>query len=194
MIYTQRVEIAGKKKKCYIVEVKDKDYEICSEASGNLWANSKTGYYGSGILNKKDDPHRTERIGLLGEMAFSKITNLPYDFTYKVRGKPQDFNFDDYSIDVKTSAKYPAFEAGLIYAQNEKGKLVKIKPDYFVFSFLMEEDREKKFAKLCFLGYIKKKHLENLEMVKARQGFHMNYEIPFIELKPLVKLIQKINK
>lgn len=192
--YKSRVPISDKKKECLVVEILGEEYEICDSSSSNLWANSKTGFYGSGILNKKTDPRRTERIGLLGEMAFSKITKLPYDFTYKIRGKTEDFIFNGKTIDVKTSAKYPNYESGLIYAQNEKGKLIKIKPDYFVFSFIMEEDREKKIAKICFVGYTNREYIQTLPIVKARQGFHKNYEVPFLELKSINQLLKKITK
>ena len=174
------------------ISVSGKDYIECEEASHNLWCNSKTGHYGSGILNNQSDPRKTERIGLLGEKSFSLATGLSCDFSYKRNGDSGDFLIQNIRIDVKTSAKYPTYKAGLIYAEHENGVAIELKSNIYVFAYLKSEDTIKKLATISFLGYTYRETILQLQKVPAIKGKHKNYQVSFDSLKPIDRLITNI--
>lgn len=164
------------------ITVTGKDYDKCLESSGNRWSNTKKGAYGRGIINSKDDPHKAERLGCLGETALSLYLDLPIEFEYIKGGDDGDMEYQGKKLDIKTSAKYPKYAAGLIYAMSGSGKKITLKSDLYVFGYLIGECRGSKSATIGLLGYQVKEWIEKLAMKPAKQGFHLNYEIPFNEL------------
>lgn len=165
----------------YKVDVVGDEYEMCNDFSSNMWANKKTGFYGRGMINSKDDPHKAERIGKLGEMAFSKVFGFPVDFTYREGGDKYDFVCNKFKVDVKTSSKRPWYEAGLITATNKNGNPMELKSDIYIFGYVMLEDREKKISSIILVGGCDKETVINRPMSKAKVGNHLNYEILYKE-------------
>lgn len=176
----------------YSIVVENEEYEKCVEASGNMWANEKTGVYGGGMLNTKNDPRRTERIGKLGEMAFSKIFSIPIDLTYRRGGDKQDFlTSDSKKINIKTASEKKSYNCGLVKATNDNGtKLIPLSCDIYVFAYVAYDNRDKNEASVVVIGYMEKEEIEKKTPVPARNKFasHLNYEVPFVELKPIKDL------
>lgn len=177
------------------VKIQENEWEWCDRVSGNLWANSKKNHYGRGIINSEEDKFKAERCGLLGEMAFSKISGLAVDGSYQKGGKPFDFEspIGGEKIDIKTASKLNAWKAGLIYCETSSGNEITLNADIYVFSYIADEDRLNKKATIIIIGWCQKELVINKPKVKARVGFHLNKEIPYKELTPINTLIEKIN-
>jgi hypothetical protein len=176
-------------KNVYIVNVNPQQYDICSVASQNMWANKKKGRYGSGLLNTKEDPYKTERTGRLGEMAFGILINQNIDAEYKHLGDTQDFTINNKKFDIKTAAKKPKYLCGLIRAQTESGKFLDLTSDTYVFGYVILDDILKKVAQISLVGYMNKGDIIKLEMKPAKMGFHKNYEIPYKDTQDIGDLI-----
>jgi hypothetical protein len=110
----------------------------------------------------KEEPWKPYYIGNLGELAFSKVSGIPYDFSYKTSGDRGDFIFDykgkSYKINVKTTLK--TNKAGYVCVQ-KGNKFVDLKADYFVFCRYDEE------RGIYFNGYIRKDNLLKLPKWKS---------------------------
>jgi hypothetical protein len=182
----------GVRKECILVEIKNQEYIACDVASHNFWGSSKAGTYGRGLLNSKNDPRKTERIGLLGQMAFGKLTNEPVDLNYIYGGDKQDnLIFGKYRLDIKCAARN--YGSNLIQKTNEYGIQQKIDKDIYVGSFLDSENREDKKAAIILVGFCLMKDVKCATIAPARRGNHINYEIPFEKMRPIEKLISTIN-
>lgn len=181
----------GKEQECILVEVKGDEYTACDNASRNFWGSSKKGTYGKGLLNSENDPHKTERIGLLGQMAFGKLTDEPVDLVYRHGGDKQDnLILGKYKLDMKCAARN--YGANLIQKTSEFGKEQKIDKHIYVGSFLDSENREEKKAEILLVGFCLQKDVLNAKVAPARKGNHINYEIPFEEMRPISNLITTI--
>ncbi len=181
----------NKEKKCVLVEVEGEEYVACDYASRNFWGSSKKGTYGKGLLNSENDPRKTERIGLLGQMAFSKLIDEPVDLAYRHGGDKQDnLIFGKYKIDIKCAARN--YGANLIQKTNEFGKEQKIDKHIYIGSFLDSENREEKKAEILLVGFCLRKDVLGAKVAPARKGNHINYEIPFEEMRPIINLITTI--
>lgn len=176
----------GKKIDILEVEITGDEYAQCEQHSVNMWANSKTGQFGKGLINNISDPRKVERYGNFGEMAFAKIFNLPVDFSYKEGGDQQDFLLFGYSANIKNAARN--YEAGLIRATTERGYELPLTNDIYVFAFTSAENKEFKKAVVSIVGYVLKKDILIRPKVPARKGNHKNYDIPYDELKPINNL------
>lgn len=174
------------------VDIFKPEYKLCEESAANMACSKKTGQYGRGAKNTKEDPIKVERTGRLGEKAFEKLTGLPADFSYREFGDKYDFYVDkDCKIDVKTSMNGQN-ECCFIFAIDEKGKKKKLTSDVFVFSYLSKEDPLNKTASVVFVGYLKKEDVEKIPITKSNLGNFYNYKIPFKDLKPINNLIDAI--
>lgn len=181
------------KKECFSVMVSGEEYVTGEQSAEWWWSKSKPGFYGQGLANSKEDGNRTIRTGVIGEIGFGKIFNLPIDLGYVKNGKDQDFIIGpNETIDVKT-ATYN-YGCVCIQAINEKKIKIPLKADIYVGGFLQNEDRNKKSVEVIFVGYIKKEFI-NPNPVKARKegATHMNYEVPYKDLQP-IKLLLKAHK
>ncbi len=173
------------------VEIGPEDYQIAEEAAKNMWCHSKKGFYGKGILNSAKDPYKTERIGKLGEMAFSKKFGYPMNNEYVKGGTAHDFTMKNgATIDVKTAAFYPDYKAGLIYAANAAGELVKLKSDIYVFFFLLQELKKEKTACVAMVGFCTKFFALQQELSPAIRGNHYNYMLAYDKLTPMEKFCE----
>jgi hypothetical protein len=180
-----RIVCNGTEIEVFEVEVAGEEYERCDEQSTNMWANGKTGQFGVGLANSKDDPRIVERHGNLGELAFAKIFDLSVDFTYKPGGDQQDFLLFDKSVNIKNAIRN--YYAGLIRAETERGRSLPIANDVYVFAFT-NEDRNAKKAKITIVGWEMRDKITKRDKVPARKGDHKNYDIPYDELQPIGKL------
>jgi hypothetical protein len=175
------------------IKVDGKNYEACDEASKSWWTkNKKGGEWNPGLLNSPYDPRKTERVGILGEMAFGIMTGLPVNLAFKEFGNTTDFDVLKYTLDVKTAAKN--YGAALVRCVDEYGRLMPLNNDIYSFAYLEFEDREAKEAIIAHVGYQTKSVLSSRPIVPARKGSHKNYEIPYHELKTMSMFMSVFQK
>ena len=182
----------GKEKECIIIKIDGLEYEECDQASENYWANSKPGVYGAGLGATADDKYKPVRSGLLGQMAFGKLTGLPVDTTYRKGGDQQDNLIGKIKIDIKCPMRN--YGAALIYHTSEKGIKISLDKDIYVCSYIEQENRIEKTATVIMTGFALKQDVEKCEVKLGRKGSHMNYELPFDTLRPITKLVEAIIK
>lgn len=165
----------------YTVELSKDEYQICDEQSRNRWSNKKKGKWGKGIINRPDDPYYAERAGLIGEMAFAKLTRKPIDLRYKVGGFDKDFTIGNNTIELKVATKLYEYRRGLVKSHDCNGKPTKINSDIYVFGIVENENKNKKTAMVSFLGYVYKDELLNMPIRSARtnKSRHYNYEVKY---------------
>lgn len=168
------------------IQIPPKLYEKCNLCSQNRWSNKKTGHFGRGLINSKDDPCKVERIGLLGEAALAQYINQKVDYEYKEGGTPFDFNLNGLNIDIKTAARN--YGCGLIRAVSDRGSVVELKSDIYVFAYLEVENRDEKMATVVLTGWEEKCKIEKMKTVPARIGNHLNYELSYQNLNPIETL------
>lgn len=171
------------------VDIVGEEYDMCVDFSKNMWANKKKGEWGRGMMNTDADPYKTERTGIIGEMGYAKLENIPVDMMYREGGDDYDFVRNDKKINIKTSHKEPWYQSGLVkagYYRTKDGQTefisLEIKHDYFVFGFLTLDDIKNRMASVIFVGGCDKETLINRELKKAIKGSHMNYQIHFNDL------------
>ena len=168
----------------YKVFIDSENYEACDEASKQWWTkNKRGGEWNPGLLNNPYDTRKTERVGILGEMAFGIMTGLPVNLSYKEFGNTTDFDVLKYGLDVKTAAKN--YNAGLIRCIDEYGRSIPLESDIYAFTYVEFEDRNAKEATIVLVGYQTRNFILQRPIVPARKGYHKNYEIPYHELKPM---------
>jgi len=177
------------------ITIKGKTYLACEEASKNRWSRKKGNYkYAKGLLNSAQDPYKTERIGLLGEMAFGLLINLKPDLEYREGGDDYDFIYNDQTIDVKTAAKKPPLYYNLLIKACEGNNLIKakLKSDIYVQAYLQEEYRDKGWATIGFIGFVRAENIDTKTLHQSRQqnSSHKNYEFPFNQMEPMENLIK----
>lgn len=180
------------KRNCVTVKLNSEEWNFCHEASTEYWSQSKKGSYGKGILNTNEDPARVERTGLLGEVAFAKISSLVVDATYSEGGEPHDFSGDWGSLDIKTASKLQTYKSILVYSQTESGKNIPLTSEIYVGAFISHEDIEAQKATVVIVGWCTKEAIAAKPLVKARKGWHLNKEMPYSELRDLGELLEII--
>jgi len=166
-----------------VIVVEGEEYDICKEHSQNRWSNKKTGEWGRGLNNTKEDPAKVERVGLFGEMAFAKILGLSVDITYRENGdKGADFMICDQKLNIKT-------------AMRDYGKLLvkvnQLTSDLYVEGLLIEEDSVNKKATVAITGYCTRQALVDKPTVPAMKGNHQNKEMPRNELLSIEALMHE---
>ncbi len=199
MYDSEKVEICiikkffnNKGRDCIIVEIDGVDYEECVRAAPNFWANKKPGAYGAGLGATVDDDYKPVRTGLLGQMAFGKVTGLPVDTEIRSGGDNYDFLIFDCKVDIKCPMKCGDI---LIYHTNEWGKRIPLNKDIYVCCYMENEDRKNKNATVIIAGYALKKDVLLCKVEKGRKGKgHLNYVLPIYNSHPIIKLIEAINK
>lgn len=182
-----------KEVECIVVDIEENEYIACEKAANNYWSSGKKGFFGAGTINTKDDETKTERTGLLGQMAFGKLVNEPVDLVYRRYGDEHDnLILNKYKVDVKCAAR--DYGANLIQKTNEFGVEQRMNKDIYVCSYVKSEDRNKKKAVVVAVGFCLLKDVLNAKVAPARRGNHINYEIYFHKLQPMTKLIETIGK
>ena len=187
------VHMFNLKKNVFFVTVENEEYDLCVQASSDMWCNTKIGEFGEGLINNKEDPRKVERTGRLGEMAFSKVFNLPIDLNYINEGDQFDFILDlpekSYTIDVKTAARN--YNEGLIRALDDKGHYIELKCSHYVFGYIASEDRINRKAKVGLVGWESQENIIQRPLVNAKRGKHKNFSLPYIDLLPIEKYNDK---
>ncbi|MEK6882385.1 MAG: hypothetical protein AABY22_22385 [Nanoarchaeota archaeon] len=175
------------------VLIKGTDFDKCVSFSRIMWAKTKKGQWGRGLIND-EDPFKAQRIGAFGEMAFSKVLKVPVNFIYREFGQNEDFILlKKYLVDVKTSNGYPRSNSGLIRAYTNTGKKLPIKCHFYIFAYLESEDPKKREAIVNLVGFEKRNRILKREVVNAEKGDHYNYKIPYSELKSIKKFFTEYN-
>ena len=169
-----------------LVRVEGDNYKKCVEAAKNYWASSKKGNYGRGLINTEGDPTKVERTGLLGEMAFSIVSGLPVDFSYKKGGDKTDFILNGKTVDVKTAASN--YKANCIKAYTPNGAYVFRELDIYVAAYIEEDNGE--YAIVNLVGYELGSIIKGFPPKGARaKGLHKNFELDHKNLKQMEDLI-----
>ena len=182
-------------KKCYVVGISEKEYELCKKHSEKRKSNSKKGIYGNGLLTKSDDVFRAARVGLLGEMAFAKVFDeAPVDFMYRENGDDCDFVLRlsgdrRVRVDVKNAASN--YEANWITVENEFGREMELKSDVYVCSFVMKDVMgEKDRLSVAIVGWQTRKFIKALPTVTSnkRDSKHKVKKLYYRDLHPIQTL------
>jgi len=174
---------------CFSIRIKGIDYDTCKEQrqGSKFWGNQKKGIYGKGLCATELDPFKPARMGLIGEVAFGKIFNLPVNVGYEEKGDKYDFLIGPKSINVKLAGSDSG--VGLIRHSNQNNKIMPLKQDIYVFGILEKEEIDE-YADVLLLGYILKQDIFSMSSVqKARIGLHFNYEVPYFKLKSISHLL-----
>ena len=164
--------------------VDGKDYEVCENVE--MWSSSKPGDYGKGFANSSDDPHKVERTGKLGEMAFAQIIEIPVDFKFKKFGDLTDFAITPQAtVDIKTATRLSDYCASLITAINSNGVQMQLKSEYYVAAYIDKDDREAKRAEVIIVGAMSQKDIKRLPVKPARRqgATNKNYELEYTNPK-----------
>jgi hypothetical protein len=180
----------------YKIFINSDDYVLCETYAKNMSCHSKPGTYGSGLLNNKNDPYKTERTGKLGEMALSKLLKLDVDGEYRKYGDEYDFKVKNCKIDIKTKSPNNYInKTGYITAINENGYKLPLKSNIYVFCYLEYDDVVNKNAVVIIQGWIHSDEITNLIPVPSplRYAKHKNYEIDLTKLKPIDELLLFLN-
>lgn len=170
------------------ITIKTNDFILCENSSKNMWANTKKGTWGRGLINDSSDPHKVERTGRLGEMAFARSFDLNVNFDYMKFGDQYDFKLNNWKLDVKTAARN--YGAGLIKARDASGRNIPLAKDIYVFCYVENENRLAQTANINIVGFELKENILKKELVKARKGNHLNYDISYNQLKDINKLLE----
>ena len=178
---------------CIIVEISGDEYDACVTASmgGNFWGNSKTGAYGAGLGKTIDDEFKPARTGLLGQMAFGKLSNQPVDLKYRKGGDRFDNKIGRHLIDIKCSMGNKG--EGLIQHTNEFGKKNEqaLSKDFYIFAYIESEDRIRKKCKIVIVGYATRQDIQECETKIGYKGNgHLNYVARFGKLRSIVKFLE----
>ncbi len=166
--------------------------------------------YTKGMLNTKEDPSATERVGSFGEQAFSLITGLPLDKEYKKHGNKKDFVLqtkpNPILIEVKTQQREHVdgrFEGEYWVKATDRydKKIVPLKADIYVFCLLAQWDKEKKnnaeWVHIEFVGWVTKSHFNKhlrIDRAVRRDMPHQNYYVHNRHLSSMQSFIIKYNK
>jgi hypothetical protein len=171
------------------VHIAPETYQLCEVSSDNMDCNHKTGAWGSGARNHPTDPRKVERTGRLGEAAFSEVFKVPVDYSYIEKGDECDFHVGDFKVDVKTALEDRP--RGLVRATNHRQEPLEQKSDWYIFGYVLKDDRENKTATMRLVGGITKENMMNRETIKAyaKNTTHLNYEVHFRELVPVRELL-----
>jgi hypothetical protein len=172
------------------------------------WSKKNNEFYrwGAGMINTDKMPYKAELVGIVGEIAFSKVSGLSVDTEYKKSGNSYDFYAQintskrDVNIEVKTRLR----DYGDVYVKryDENNRSVNLKSDIYVFchlktswnkiekSILNQEEIDN--IKVGIDGVISKKKLEQQEIKPAFNGTHKNLVCSVDDLAEIDRLINLI--
>lgn len=168
----------------YEVFIEGDEYVRCEQSSKNMWANKKTGIWGSGYVNNPDDPRRVERTGRLGEMAVCKVLGTPVDFRYIKGGDKTDTVYNRFRCDVKTQIK---LYGKVMVRCMMNGTPIKLDSDIYIFAYIFSDSLSEKKATLYLLGYLPISEL--ITKKKEPKNNWVNYVCPYNELHDIKKLL-----
>lgn len=178
----------------FTVDIFGEDYSKC--CGKKIWSVEKTpSAWTKGIINSANDREKAERIGYLGESAFGFVFNKPVDFSYVEGGdNGVDFAFGNSTIDVKTAKCHPVYDAGLVRARF-KGVKLPLSSKIYVFAHVDHENQSANTARVTLLGFELRDDLKNRKEKPAKsKSPHMNYEVPYREMKSMHDFLKVCNK
>jgi hypothetical protein len=177
-----------------VVDINPTEYKECEDFAKLMWANNRQGPWGRGMVNNEKDPYLAERSGLLGEMAVAKILDLSVNTTYKVGGDATDFIINGFPTDVKTAIT----DHGALLIKATKGanptNRLELRNDIYIAAYVLNDDRENKFAKIAVMGFFEKSLINESYFKKARRpGMEFwNWDIPYTDLNNIGSLVAKV--
>lgn len=186
-----------------IIVISGTNYRKCAENAFNMACNKKTGSFGRGVINTKDDPRKVERSGRIGEQAYAIYMDKEVDWSYRPKGDTKDFDLGNFAVDVKTSSYNPRKKtdrALIKYIDAQYGK-VNLKSDIFVACEITHEDIDNEVAQVEIHGWLSQSEVHNLPRKPGIYGYlkregrgWMNAVMYFDKLHPIedLKLIQDI--
>lgn len=168
--------------------------------------NDKFYRWGAGMINTDTMPYKAELVGILGEIAFSKISGLPVDTEYKKNGNSYDFyaqiNTSKRNVNIEVKTRLKDYGDVYIKRYDENNRIINLKSDIYVFchiktswkkienSVLNQEEISN--VKISVDGVISKKRLEKQEIKPAFKGSHKNLVCSVDDLAEINKLINLI--
>ncbi|MAG37977.1 hypothetical protein CMI45_01150 [Candidatus Pacearchaeota archaeon] len=173
-----------------------------------LWSKKNNKFYkwGAGLLNAGQIPYKAELIGMLGEVAFSKISDLPVDSEFRMRGNNNDFkakiDVSQREVDIEVKTRLRDFGDVYIKRYDENDKIVSLKSDIYVFCHLqtswnaierniINQERMDP-VNVKFDGVISKRRLKTKSIQPAYRGSHKNIVCPADDLADINELINII--
>lgn len=169
-------------------EVSVSDYIKCCQYSSNTWGATKSGAYGAGISNSKEDPHKIERISKISELVVSQLFQVDEpDFEYRKGGDGgSDLEICGLKVDIKCATR----DYGANVFKGTSG----LKSDLYIFAYLEGEDRIAHKASVVIVGYLTKDEIKKLKLVPPRRNFTtrcINYDIKHEDMLPIESLIEE---
>jgi hypothetical protein len=152
------------------------EYQECVEIAKRR-QNCRNGYSRS---NYYDDLYEENVVGVVGEMAFEKLTGLPMDRSVRPKGDGGiDFEIDGHTIDVK-ACRNPVF---LLLKYKERNRCADI-----LVSAKYDNERT-----IEFLGW---QHRHTMFMMPKKRWWQdiLAYYIPTDELHPMINLTEAIER
>ena len=174
----------GSDKECFVVDIDNRDIDMCKKYRTAV--SNKPGTYGRGLLNTKKKGV-TETVGLLGEIAFGKVFNLPVDVSYSSGGDFGDFKLIDKILDLKTAQTN--YGKVLIQACNEFGYDIKMKSNMYAGAYM-----EGEYGPVVIVGWQTRKYISSKPIVPAIRGTHYNRELLYSEMLSIKELLEKYKK
>ena len=174
-------------RECFRVRIGKEDIKYYSEKGNNysIWEKEKSDY--------RDATPNALPVGILGELAFAKVFNMPMDTDYKRGGDRCDFIINkNIKVDVKTSMTWKKYKSPKCFVRvGEKGKEYPIDKDIYVTNILEEFGDDKCIISL--VGYITGKRVNDLSNVESKKYENViNKEIPILETEPISKMYNYI--
>lgn len=148
-------------------------------------------------MKSASDIYAPARVGLLGEMAFGRLTGLETDLEYRTKGRDFDFMVSGVTFDIKTSFPKRKGGPGLILHRNSFGDTIPLKSDVYVFAHLVRENKAQNRAVINLVGFCSRKWVqENCRIEKgvSRAQVWHNWVIPFTQLRRMEALVDWVRK
>lgn len=179
---------------CVVVDIFGKEYELCEDVAKIYWSHGKSSAFGVGMISTPEDPYRTERVGVLGEAAFSKISGLPMDVSRINYGDEQDYVINKkHKVDVKCASRNNG--VNLVRCVTSGGFEKPMDKDIYIMSYMKRENRQEKKATISIVGFHTNKTLKQCPVEPGlRPSRHMNYESYFEDTKPIVPFLEMCKK
>ncbi len=181
----------GVTKKCTKMIIEGEEYRICREASGDYWANEKPGIRGRGLCATKKDPRKPVRTGLLGQMAFAKLTGTEFDNERREGGDRYDALIGEQTVDVKC-ATYD-YGCNCLMCRSERGKEFPVDKDFYIQSYMESEYPDEERAVIIVVGYMTQDDVHTKAQVERGRGgqrLHYNYELRYDHARDIDELVQ----
>jgi len=150
------------------VEVVGGEYDYALKASSNMSSSHKRGEWGRGYMNTNEDPHRVERNGRLGEVAFGKLMGMDIQPEYLYDGDKYDFKIGEKTINVKTSFEHK--DPYRMIKEDDNKREYPLFCDYYVFLYSDYDHLLKKQALVIFDGYISREDIQSKAKVRESIG------------------------